>query len=130
MVTQTNVPIENFSIPAGSDQDIYFTVATTQPDDTLEGATVYWRVYEQEFGAPVDGVAPVLEKSTESGHGISILPSPPMTFRVSLLRADTLDLLRNYYHEALLVDATTNKDPIVCGIMTVTPTENRLEGEI
>lgn len=126
MTTQTLVPIQNFSVPADSDQDIYFSVATALPDEGLGGCTVYWRVYEQEFGCPVHGADPVIEKSSLSGGGIAILPSPPSTFIVSLLHADTLNLLRNYYHEALLVDVFGNQDTIVCGVMSVTQTENRL----
>lgn len=121
--------IQNFSVAANSDQDLQFTIETCSPEeDSLSGDTdtLYWRAYEQMFGCPVEGLPPVIAKSSLSGGGIVVLPSPPMTFQVSLSHFDTINLLRNYYHEVLLVDASGNQDTIACGIMTVIQTENRL----
>jgi hypothetical protein len=117
--------IQNFSVPADNDHDIIFTITSSAPGDTLAGSTVYWRAFEQEMGSPTPSVPPVISKSSLSGGGVTILPSPPMTFIVVLGKADTAALLRNYYHEATIVDEIGNIDTVTVGIMTVTPTENR-----
>jgi hypothetical protein len=121
----TSPLIQNFSVAANTDEDIIVTITTQVPGDTLVGVTVYWRLFEQQFGIPVPNVNPILEKSSHSGGGITILDSPPMTFRLTLLRGDTVGLLRNYYQETTVVDAVGNYSDPECGIMTVTPTENR-----
>jgi hypothetical protein len=117
--------IQNFSVPANSDQILTFTITSGIPNDSLVGATIYWRVYDQEFGCVVPTIPPVISKSSLSGGGITILASPPMTFTVDLLRTDTVNLLRNYYHEATVVDEIGENEPVTVGIMTVTGTENR-----
>lgn len=121
----TSPTLQNFSVAADTDQDVIVTITTQVPGDTLDGATVYWRLFEQQYGTPLPNVAPVLQKSSPS-TGIIILSSPPMTFRLSFSRADTALLLRNYYHETLVVDAVGNHSDPMCGIMTVTGTENRV----
>ena len=121
-----NVPIQNFPVPADNDADIFFTVASADPLDSLDGNTVYWRAYEQEFGCPIPNVPPVIEKSSLVPGEIDILPSPPMTFVVRLTKSDLAVLLRNYYHEATLSDVSGNIDTVAYGIMTVGQTENRI----
>ncbi len=118
--------IQNFDVPANNDHDVYFTIASSTPGDTLEGCTVYWNAYEQAFGEPIVGVPPVIVKTSLSGGGITILPSPPMTFVVALSKTDTVALLRNYYHEATVVDEINDEDTVTIGTMTVTGTENRI----
>ncbi len=117
--------IQNFSVPADNDHDVIFTITSNTPDDTLAGSTIYWRAFEQTIGSPVPSAPPVISKSSLSSGGVAILPSPPMTFVVSLDKVDTAALLRNYYHEATVVDELGNIDTVTVGIMTVTPTENR-----
>jgi hypothetical protein len=118
--------IQNFSVPADNSHDVVVTITSSIPGDSLRTSTVYWRVFEQAFGSPVPGSPPVIQKSSLSGGGIEILPSPPMTFSVLLSASDTVGLLRNYYHEATVVDEGGNVDTVTVGIMTVTATENRI----
>lgn len=114
--------IQNFSIPANDDVDINFDV---DPDDgaSLVGSTIYWRAYEQEFGLPVSGVDPVLTKVLDDG--IQITDPDAGQFVVTILADDTVDLLRNYYHEARIKDTDGNWVTVTTGIMTVTGTEVR-----
>ena len=115
--------IQNFSVPAGDDVDLTFDI----DDDTaivLSGATIFWNAYEQIQGVP-DKTKPVINKSSVSGDGIEIPASPDDIFVVSLVEADTLELLRNYYHEAKIVDANGNHTTVTIGVMTVTETEFR-----
>jgi hypothetical protein len=121
----TQPVIQHFSVPANNDHDVIFTIASGTAGDSLSGCTIYWNAYEQSFGEPVAAIPPVITKTSLSGGGIDILPSPPMTFRVALNKADTASLLRNYYHEATVVDEVNNEDTVTIGIMTVTATENR-----
>lgn len=116
--------IQDFSVPADSDHDVIITVESSIVGDTLIGSTIHWCAYEQALGSPVPSLPPVISKVSPSG-GIVILESPPMTFVVLLAKADTALLLRNYYHEATVVDALGNVNPVTVGIMTVTATENR-----
>ncbi len=81
-------------------------------------------MFEQQYGLRVAGVDPIIRK-TSAGGRIDILESPPMTFLVYIDVEDTIDLLRNYYHEACIYDETGNPISVTCGIMTVTPTEIR-----
>lgn len=114
--------IQNFSVPAGDSVDINFDI---DPDDgvSLVGATIYWRAYEQQFGQPLPGVDPVIEKYTD--HGLQVTDPEAQKFTVELDRTDTIDLLRNYYHEATIRDPNDNWVTVTLGIMTVTGTENR-----
>lgn len=114
--------IQNFSVPAGDDVDINFDV---DPDDgaSLIGATIYWRVYEQENGLPVAGVDPVLEKVLDDG--IQITDPATGQFVVTIDAADTTDMLRNYYHEARIHDEDGNWVTVTIGILTITGTEIR-----
>ena len=113
---------QNFSIPAGNDQLVTFTA-----DSTISGfqsAIIYWRAYTQQYGVPIAGVAAVIEKSNVSPLGVTVLESPP-SFTVDLIASDTVGLLRNYYHEATVVDVGGNTVTVAFGTMTVTETENR-----
>lgn len=114
--------VQNFSIPAGDSTDINFDV---DPDDgiSLVGSTIYWRVFEQMNGIPTAGVDPIIEKYTD--NGLQVTDPDLQTFTVELERADTIDLLRNYYHEATIEDVDGNFTTVTLGIMTVTGTENR-----
>lgn len=118
--------IQNFPFPADSDGDVVLTITSSAPGDTLAGATVYWRVYAQEFGIVDPALSPLIEKSSLSGGGIAILPSPPMTVRITLTKMDVATMLRNYYHELTVVAVDGTQYPPTTGIMTVTSTENRI----
>lgn len=108
----------NFSISANDDVSINFDASVG-----LSGATVTWRAFAQSYGVPTEDVDPVIQKSSASGDGIEILESPPTQFVLSIDAVDTLDLLRNYYYEAIVVSPL--RSTVFCGIMTVTPTEIR-----
>lgn len=114
--------IQNFSIPAGNDADLNFDVG---PDDgiSLVGSQIYWRVYEQMNGLPVPGTDPIIEKTTD--NGLQVTDPDAQLFTVRINKADTIDRLRNYYHEANIVDVDGNDVTVTMGIMTVTGTENR-----
>jgi hypothetical protein len=111
--------IQNISVPAGDDIEITFNI----DDDTvidLVTATIRWRVYEQAYGIP-DG-DPVIDKSITEGS-IIYSGSPADEFVVKIIPADTKDMLRNYYHEACVVDVNGQVTTITTGIFTVTSTE-------
>jgi len=121
--------IQNFSVPA--DNDVAITLGIT-PVMSLDASTIYWRVYQQQFGIPNFDVEEspsgsslaLIEKSTTDGT-ITVLPSPPDVCTIQLAATDTVNLLRNYYHETTLVDPAGNLSTLNCGIMTVTESLNR-----
>ena len=112
---------QNFSIPAGYNEVVTFDL---DPGTLLDAATIWWRVYEQQFGIPVTGVPPIIEKS---GSDIIALESPG-SLMVQMYTPDTIGLLRNYYHEATILKSDGEAIGGVFGIMTVTATENRQSG--
>jgi hypothetical protein len=117
--------IQNFSIAAG---DVVEIPVLIDPSFalTLDGATIWWRAYEQEYSNPTPDTPAVVTKGTDkSPPDISVPGSPPDTFIFDLLEADTIGLLRNYYHEATVIDVDGNRSTVMVGIMTVLPTENR-----
>ena len=112
---------QNFTLPAGYNEVIMFSVNPIVASSLLD-VIIWWRVYEQVFGLPVTGLPPIIEKS---GLGID----SPLSFTVQLETADTIDLLRNYYHEASIIDAANQVIGGLFGIMTVTATLNRESGQ-
>lgn len=118
--------IQNFSIPADNDVQVTLTIT---PVEALDAATVYWQAYNQQFGIPdfdlpsPSGAAAVIQKSTLDGS-ITLL-SPPSSCAIQINRSDTVELLRNYYHETTLVDSSGNVSTLNQGIMTVTDTRIR-----
>ena len=114
--------IQNFSVPAGDGVDLNWDV---DPDAgvSLIGADIIWRAYEQEFGLPVAGSDPVISKRLDDG--IQIDDPTALTFTVTIDRADTVGLLRNYYHEATVISEEGIWVTVTVGAMTVTQTENR-----
>lgn len=115
---------QNFSVYAGNDFDITIDI---DPDDniTLVGALIYWRVYGQQFGQPLAGIDAFLEKSNGDGGTIVVTDPTTQTLTIPLESVDTVSLLRNYYHEATVVDPDRGEITIANGIMTVLGTENR-----
>lgn len=115
---------QNFSVNAGNDTIITIDI---DPDDgiTLVGATIEWKVYEQALGQPTAGVDPVISKDNGVDGTIVVTDPDTQTLEIPLLPADTVSLLRNYYHEATVVDLTRGTITIAVGIMTVLGTENR-----
>lgn len=114
--------IQNLEVPAGA--TFKFTI-DVGPDEgnTLAGASIYWQVFEQEFGIPIPDEDPIISKTV--GDGIVVLSNTDQTFEVTLDPSDTVSKLRNYYHEAKVVDASGAHVPVTYGILTVTQTENR-----
>lgn len=110
---------QDFSVYANNPTDV--TIDIDPNTIGLEDAEIMWNVYEQQFGQPVDGEDPVIEKSgPNTDGGILITDSDEKKMTISLFADDTVNLLRNYYHEAT-VDGVT----VAHGIMTVLGTENR-----
>src|SRR5215831_10851376 len=87
---------QNFSIPAGYNELITFDV-NPAVTPTLLDTVIWWRVYAQAFGIPVG--APLLKKTYPDIQGYD----SPLSFVVHMYTEDTLDLLRNYYHEATIL---------------------------
>jgi len=114
--------IQNFSVPANNDTDVNFDVG---PDEgmSLLGTSIYWRAYQQAFGSPLLDLPPVIEKHLD--NGLQITDPDLGKFVVEINHDDTANLLRNYYHEATIVDEGGNIVTVTIGIMTVTPTELR-----
>jgi len=125
MIAVATMTPQNFSIPAGYNEIITFDVNPVVIPNLLN-TIVWWRLYPQKFGIPdfgQSGVSPILEKSSLTGD-IVILESP-VSFTVQMHTADTIGLLRNYYHEASIINAVGEVIGGSWGIMTVTETENR-----
>ena len=116
--------IKNFSVPAGNDFIVHFDLGPDDEGISLVGSTIYWRAYEQEHGVPITD-ATVIEKVLDDGD-LTITDPDLLKIDVRLRPDDTIDLLRNYYHEATVVDFDTGGTITVAnGIMTVLGTENR-----
>ncbi len=116
---------QNFSVNAGNTTEITIDI---DPDDgiTLVGSAIYWNVYEQELGQPVAGSDPVIEKHNQVGGTIVVIDPDLQKLKITLESADTVDLLRNYYHEATVNDVDLGIITVALGIMTVMGTENRI----
>jgi hypothetical protein len=115
---------QNFSIYAGNTTEVTIDI---DPDDdiTLVGANILWNVYEQTFGLPTAGVDPVIQKNNGVGGTIVVTDPDLQKLKIPLTPEDTVGLLRNYYHEATVVDPDRGQITIASGIMTVLGTENR-----
>jgi hypothetical protein len=115
---------QNFSVSAGNDVEITLDI---DPDDgiTLVGANIVWNVYEQKYGQPVAGVDAVIQKSNGVGGTIVVEDPDTQKLKIPLVPSDTIDLLRNYYHEATVIDPDRGTITVAEGIMTVLGTENR-----
>ncbi len=118
--------IQNFSISRGNSLDVTVNVETDVVGETLEGAEVFWSVWEQMHGVVVtdssgNRLPPVVAKTV--GHGITILGSPPMEFVIEMNMPDTVSSSGNFYHEAEVVDPLGNHVTVMQGILTVTEAE-------
>ena len=118
--------LQNFSIPRGNSLDVTVNVETDVVGETLEGADVFWRVWEQAHGVVATDSSgarldPVVSKSV--GHGVTVLGPPPMEFTIQLDPAHNVGLLGTFYHEAEVVDPEGNHVTVMQGIMTVTEAE-------
>ena len=116
--------VQNFSIPADDDVELDFTLVPTGQIILGPGSEIFFDAYESQFGAPIPGVDPVIVKVLD--HGIEITDPDLLTFTVTILRADTAGLLRNYYYEVRIVDAAGLSITTTIGILTVTGTEIRV----
>ena len=116
---------QDFSIPADDDAIVSFFVDESVVDiTTLQGSQIWWNVYPMQFACPVPG-APALITKTTGDASITIPTSPELTFYVEIVRDDTIDMLRNYYHEARILNPQQQLVTVTVGIMTVLPTEGR-----
>jgi hypothetical protein len=111
---------QNFSIPAGYNEVITFDV-NPAVTPSLQGTTIGWRVYEEAIGIPFG--PPILVKSSTDGSIVGL--DSPLSFTVQMYSHDTIALLRNYYHEATIVNALGETIGGSFGIMTVIETMNR-----
>lgn len=108
--------LQNFSLLAGDDETVTFTVDQTSGIDIrLSGMLIEWKVFLQDNGV-VSNETPLISKTLTDG--IVIVPSPE-GFVVTIARADTLGLLGNYYHEAKVIDGLGDYTTVTQGIMTV-----------
>lgn len=115
--------IQNISLPAGDNADITFNIDGTNVID-LNGATIYWRVFDHVWGIP-EGAA-VLSKATDAlaiDDTIEIPGSPADVFVVPIRADDTKGMLGNYYHEAIVIDVAGNPYTVTTGMFTVTQTK-------
>ena len=116
---------QNFSIPADDDAYVSFTVDESVVDIlTLVGSTIWWNVYPMQFACPIPDVPAVIAKTSTTGD-IIIPESPALTFYVQIFEADTVGLLRNYYHEARILNQQQQLVTVTVGVMTVLPSEGR-----
>jgi len=115
---------QNFSVYANNTTDVTIDI---DPDNgiTLVGATIVWNVYEQEFGQPLFDVDPVIRKDNGVNGTIVVTDPNLQKLKIPLTPDDTVALLRNYYHEATVVDLNRGQITVANGIMTVLGTENR-----
>jgi hypothetical protein len=118
---------QNFSIPADDDAIVSFVVDESVVDiTTLQGSEIWWNVYPMQYACPVPGQPALITKTNQGGSlDIEIPASPALTFYVSIYRADTIALLRNYYHEARILNPQQQLVTVAVGIMTVLPSEGR-----
>lgn len=114
---------QNFSMNAGDNFDITVDI---DPDDevTLVGAVITWNLYEQEFGQPT-GENAIITKNNGVDGTIVVTDPDTQRLKVPLTYDDTIGLLRNYYHETTVEDATLGRITVAIGFMTVLGTENR-----
>jgi hypothetical protein len=115
---------QNFSVYAGNNFNITLDI---DPDDdvTLVGATILWRAYVQEFGQPVAGLDPVISKDNGVGGTVVVTDPVLQKLQIPLVHDDTVNLLRNYYHEATVIDPDRGEITVANGIITILGTENR-----
>ena len=114
---------QNFAIPAGYNEIITFDVDPAITPSLVD-TTIWWRVYAEAFGI-ADQTQLFLEKTL----GDIVAYDSPLSFTVQMYTADTLNLLRNYYHEATIINAAGEDIGGSWGIMTVLATYNRESGQ-
>jgi len=110
--------VQNFTLPAGDDVTLRFTVSSDDMNSTLDNVTIYWWAARYKTSPQSDIV---IKKDSATG-GIAVADSVNRIFDVTLSRADTLGLIGRYYHEAKVVDDTGGYITVTTGKMTVSPT--------
>ena len=78
----------------------------------LSGATIQWKLAKT---AGSDN--PQVSKSTTSG--ITVTDAANGVFQVSVDATDTADLSGTYYHEAEVIDASSNKTTVMAGYVDI-----------
>jgi hypothetical protein len=96
------------------------------PDGSISllGSNIFWVAYEQQHGI-VTNTTPVIKKVLDAG--LQIDDPDLLKFTVTLEEADTLNLLGNYKHEALVI-ISGRRITVANGIMCITETNNREVG--
>ncbi len=115
--------VQHFSIPAGDGISVHFDVG---PDGAISllGSDIYWVAYKQKHGIVTDPT-PVIKKVLD--FGLQIDDPTLLQFTVEIDKADTINLLGNYKHEALVLIAG-RRITVANGIMCITETDNRESG--
>jgi hypothetical protein len=116
--------VQNVSLPADDDAELDFTLSPTGDITLGPGSEIFFDVYEQQFGQPIPGTPAVL--SYVLNHGIQITNPDLLQFTVTVARADTVGLLRNYYYECRVMDVNGSSVTTTVGIFTITGTEIRV----
>jgi hypothetical protein len=118
----TRADIQNFEIMQGDDLTFFVDVGPDDLGETLVGADMRWRVYNQAYGIWFGD--PVIEKA--QGDGIEIIDAVTLRCSVTLTHSDTLDLdPKTYYHEYTYITAEGFQRTPTVGMMTVNNTANR-----
>jgi hypothetical protein len=116
--------VQNVSVPADDDAELDFSLTPTGDIVLGPGSQIFFDVYEQQFGQPIPGTPAVLSKVLD--HGIQITNPDLLQFTVTIARADTVAMLRNYYYETRVVDVNNSSVTTTVGIFTITGTEIRV----
>jgi|SRR5215831_13596982 len=122
-ITVSMMTPQNFSIPAGYNQVITFIVNPIVTPSLVD-TKIFWNVYSQFQGIPKRDELLIAKSSLESPTPDIVGIDSPLSFTVQMHTADTLAMLRNYYHEATIQNASGEIIGGSWGIMTVLATEN------
>ena len=123
-VTVSMMTPQNFSIPAGYNQVITFMVDPFVTPSLMD-CKIFWNVYSQSQCIPNRSERLLAKSSLASPPPDIVGLDSPLSFTVQMHTADTIDMLRNYYHEASIVNAIGEVIGGSWGEMTVLDTENR-----
>lgn len=105
----------NFTLEQYSADEVDFSY-----DGDLTGCSVHWFVQPK-----VGSKTPLILKTMGNGVTITSTSSTQSTFSVSVTNEDMASIAAgDYYHQATMVDALGESNPIVHGRLTVEPESN------